>query len=57
MATVAQNQELLDSLDEKVAQLKEAVQALTEASGRVPQPVPTASAEEFARKASSEDHG
>jgi hypothetical protein len=46
MATAAQTQELLDDLDEKVAQLKEAVQALTEASGRVPQPVPTEAAEQ-----------
>jgi hypothetical protein len=40
MAT-ATAQQLLDDLDEKVAQLKEAVQALEQASGRVPQPEPT----------------
>jgi hypothetical protein len=38
MASAAQ--ELIDDLDEKVAQLKEAVQALTQASGRVSQPAP-----------------
>jgi hypothetical protein len=38
MATAAQAQEIIDDLDEKVEQLKEAVQALTEASGRLPDP-------------------
>ncbi|MGB2606395.1 MAG: hypothetical protein WBC78_22515 [Candidatus Sulfotelmatobacter sp.] len=36
MATATQTQELVDDFDEKVTQLKEAVQALTQASGTPP---------------------
>jgi hypothetical protein len=56
MIAAAQNQELLDDLDQKVAELKEAVQALTEASGRVPQPEQATSAEDYGRSANSEGH-
>jgi hypothetical protein len=57
MVTAAQTQELLDDLDVKVAQLKEAVQEMTEASGRVPQPEQAASGEESTGTANGEDHG
>jgi len=40
MATATQAQEIIDVLDQKVTQLKEAVDALTKASGRQPNPGP-----------------
>jgi hypothetical protein len=37
MATAGQAQEIIDSLNERVAQLKEAVEEFTRASGRQPE--------------------